>query len=581
MRAIITFFFIFYTTLGIAQKHDIKWLVGSYGFDQYLFDFSKISPEIKILENNKFISYLTNLTMSNSKGEGVFFSNGCLINSILYPDSITLINQNDYFCVPPNGTGGVNSSYGIFSLPIPTKEGKFIVFNYEFNAPLLQPISTYNCYHKKFLCHTINVSDSKINIETKDQLLINGCLQKAGACKHANGRDWWIILGDNLEQRFYRWLLTPNGLQQMEQQWIDNPTIDSDSTGGFSAIDAVLFSPDGTKVLLSSNRNGMVLYNFDRCNGLLSNPIKFYKQDIFSWSSIFSPNSRYLYCTNEFSTVINQFDTYSNDIGASKVVVAEWNGYFDPIYGDDTKFAGMQTGYDGKIYIWPGAPYIHIMDYPNQEGLKCSVRQREYRTPAPTSALSIYYPNYRLGPIDGTTCDSLGIDNRPLAIFRYAVDDTLSPLVVNFTDASTYEPTQWQWNFGDGGTSSLTDPVHAFAAPGTYTVCLVVGNAFASDTLCREVQVGTSGVTNMPVLPLVKVAPNPVVTILHVALPAQIHGIMPRFRLTDVWGRLYREVSLRDFDTAVDMSSAAPGVYLWQVLWGTGVTQSGRVVKVE
>jgi hypothetical protein len=33
--------------------------------------------------------------------------------------------------------------------------------------------------------------------------------------------------------------------------------------------------------------------------------------------------------------------------------------------------------------------------------------------------------------------------------------------------------------------------------------------------------------------------------------------------------------------STVDMSSAAPGVYLWQVLWGTGVTQSGRVVKVE
>jgi PKD repeat protein len=561
-----------------SQKYDIKWLSGLLGFEQYLIDFSNISPSVEKLDNNNFVVTLTNLTMSDIRGENTFFSNGCSIRPINTPAPISLINQGDYFCkllLP------VNAPHEIFALPIPDAEDKFIIFNYEITLPVGQPSSTYNCFHKKALYHTVAInSDHSIEVTSSDQILSQGCLQKAAACKHANGRDWWIILGDNLEPRFFRWLLSQNGLEVRDTQWIANPTIDSNPAGGFAPNDAMLFSPDGSKLLLNTIRGGLVLYNFDRCSGLISNPINFFDKDDYTLPAIFSPNSRYIYCADNKNSSIYQFDTYASDISTSKIEVGVWDGFSDPVHIYETKFGEMVNGYDGRTYIVAGGAYIHTIEYPNRAGLDCKVVQRAYETPSPTT-FSIYYPNYRLGPIDGTTCDSLGIDNRPLAIFRYAVDDTLSPLVVNFTDASTYEPTQWQWNFGDGGTSSLTDPVHAFSAPGTYTVCLVVSNAFASDTLCREVQVGTSGVTNMPVLPLVKVAPNPVVTMLHVALPAQIHGIMPRFRLTDVWGRLYREVSLRDFDTAVDMSSAAPGVYLWQVLWGTGVTQSGRVVKVE
>lgn len=561
-----------------SQKYDIKWLSGLPGFDQYLIDFSNISPNIEILNNNDFRLGLTNLTMSDNVGENTFFSNGCMINLVDDPNVITPINQGDYFC---GFDAGVNAPHEIFALPIPNTEDKFMVFNYEITLPIGQPFSKYSCFHKKALYHTVEINpDHSLEVTASDQILSQGCLQKAAACKHANGRDWWIILGDNLEPHFFRWLLTPNGLEPQDTQWIDNPTMGSDSISGFAPNDAMFFSPDGSKVLLNTTRHGLILYYFDRCSGLLSNPVKFYEKDNYTLPAIFSPNSRYLYCADNKNSSIYQFDTDASDIEASKIEVAVWDGFSDPVYGYETKFGEMVNGYDSKTYIVAGGAYIHTIEYPNRAGLDCKVVQRAYETPSPTT-FSIYYPNYRLGPIDGTTCDSLGIDNRPLAIFRYAVDDTLSPLVVHFTDASTYEPTQWQWNFGDGGTSSLTDPVHAFAAPGTYTVCLIVSNAFASDTLCREVQVGTSGVTNMPVLPLVKVAPNPVVSMLQVALPAQIHGIMPRFRLTDVWGRLYREVPLRDFDTAVDMSSAAPGVYLWQVLWGTGVTQSGRVVKVE
>ncbi|MBN2309605.1 MAG: PKD domain-containing protein [Candidatus Hydrogenedentes bacterium] len=68
--------------------------------------------------------------------------------------------------------------------------------------------------------------------------------------------------------------------------------------------------------------------------------------------------------------------------------------------------------------------------------------------------------------------------------------DTATPFEgdsVSFTDrtelAYNAAPVStWHWDFGDGQESSLPNPAHAYAAPGTYTVTLTVGNGAATDT---------------------------------------------------------------------------------------------------
>jgi PKD repeat protein len=49
-----------------------------------------------------------------------------------------------------------------------------------------------------------------------------------------------------------------------------------------------------------------------------------------------------------------------------------------------------------------------------------------------------------------------------------------APLTVYFTDLSTGSVGEWWWEFGDGSTSSLQNPVHQYPYPGTYTVTLTV-----------------------------------------------------------------------------------------------------------
>jgi beta propeller repeat protein len=65
----------------------------------------------------------------------------------------------------------------------------------------------------------------------------------------------------------------------------------------------------------------------------------------------------------------------------------------------------------------------------------------------------------------------------------FAANSTLgvAPLTVQFVDMSTGNPTSWSWDFGDGGTSLIQNPVYTFNTAGTYTVTLTVSNALGSD----------------------------------------------------------------------------------------------------
>lgn len=62
----------------------------------------------------------------------------------------------------------------------------------------------------------------------------------------------------------------------------------------------------------------------------------------------------------------------------------------------------------------------------------------------------------------------------PIAAILYA-QDCARPYEVVFTDNSI-GPEQWEWDFGDGNTSTDQNPVHTYAQEGTYTVTLNVIN---------------------------------------------------------------------------------------------------------
>lgn len=68
----------------------------------------------------------------------------------------------------------------------------------------------------------------------------------------------------------------------------------------------------------------------------------------------------------------------------------------------------------------------------------------------------------------------------PTANFTSDVTSTCTG-IVQFNDLSLLADT-WEWSFGDGNTSTEQNPLHTYAANGTYTVSLYVENAYGNDT---------------------------------------------------------------------------------------------------
>lgn len=65
----------------------------------------------------------------------------------------------------------------------------------------------------------------------------------------------------------------------------------------------------------------------------------------------------------------------------------------------------------------------------------------------------------------------------PVADFSSNITAGCSPVIVNFQDKSTGTVASYQWDFGNGGTSTLKNPSAIYFSPGAYTVSLTVTNA--------------------------------------------------------------------------------------------------------
>jgi len=73
----------------------------------------------------------------------------------------------------------------------------------------------------------------------------------------------------------------------------------------------------------------------------------------------------------------------------------------------------------------------------------------------------------------------------PFAAFSASPISGYAPLKVAFTDKSTGAPTSWNWNFGDGTSSTVKNTVHTYNKEGKYTVTLTVKNAKGNNKITK------------------------------------------------------------------------------------------------
>ncbi len=248
-------------------------------------------------------------------------------------------------------------------------------------------------------------------VEKNKPLIRDTLFDLLDACKHANGKDWWLIACDIEGNGFYKFLFDSSGfrlhdLQHEGPKWQAKPR---DSQGDTS--------PDGSLYMRQNPVNGTDIFHFDRCNGKLKfdKHIPFPRDTLGFSVACFSPNSRYLY----YSLVHNiwQIDLWAPDPMQSLVKVGEYDGFKDG--PSPTYFFTPTVGPDNKIYISPagGTRYLHVIHEPDKPGLACDLRQHDFRTATYlTRQFFMNGPNYALGPT-AVPCDTSSLDSTSCSAF--------------------------------------------------------------------------------------------------------------------------------------------------------------------
>lgn len=344
----------------------------------------------------------TEANICDSNGQLLFCTNG-----------YDVADRN--YNVLPNGHGlhgspsptswasfGEELTQGAIILPDPGNPDHFFIIHENYDDVLSFP-GTAGYFPLGLYCSEVDMTMNSglgavVNANTlvlDDSLAIGMLL----ACKHANGRDWWLIVPELGRPSYYTYLLSPSGLQLMFSQQIGM----RDYYSGQGA-----FSPDGEYYAYFNWYSGLEVFNFDRCSGRFSNPQIVQNIDTIQqgWGFAFSANSKKIYVAT--GIFINQFDLTAPSLSASKTLVGIWDGYYDNL-PFATIFGHLMLGPDGKIYISTGnsTHYLHTIENPDQSGVGCNLIQRSVRLPTWSVNSFPNHPNYFQGPVYGSICDTV------------------------------------------------------------------------------------------------------------------------------------------------------------------------------
>lgn len=390
-----------------AQQYDKVWVLGDYMSSMtFIYD----SVIIGQLPDTTLQSFLTMGDICDANGKLLFYTNGVNVYNItgnVMVNGDSLSSPSEYYNQVVQG--GMPSREGVVIIPMPGDTNLYYIFHYTPTDTLdITDNAGYVPLNLYYSIVDMRADSGRGALTSKNVPIIQNELlscSRLSACKHANGRDWWIVKPAWYENIYYEFLLTPEGVQGPFIQQIGPLYGRLNDQGSYSS-----FSPDGSKYVSLTDESYVVLMDFDRCTGLFSNPesiINYYPYlggSSFSggFSAVFSPSVRFLYVCNRLQ--INQYDLLSSRINDSVRIVTLTD------YTDTFQMNIMQLAPNGKIYIstWNGGrDKIHVINQPDSLGLACDFQL--YGQPVLTDdPFNLpYFPNYRLGPLVGSGCDTI------------------------------------------------------------------------------------------------------------------------------------------------------------------------------
>lgn len=276
----------------------------------------------------------------------------------------------------------------------------------------------------------VHVVDMKANggmgkVISKNKILLSNIELSATmmqACRHSNGRDWWLLKQGLNSNIIYRFLVTNDTIKGPYVQSFAEPNF-----GFYEGTGQNCFNKNGKKyAALKGKSNKLFLADFDRCTGELSNPKVFNIpidstgygyldslnwRDTMSTGVCFSNSGQFIYISKK--TNIYQFEYGENDSSLA---------WYNVKRGADTTWAAFENygqlalGPDQRIYIGKGGggfKQLSVIDKPDEKGAACSFCRKCLRidSGAGGSTAPPNMPDYTLAADTTSPCWPLQNEN--------------------------------------------------------------------------------------------------------------------------------------------------------------------------
>ena len=395
-------FFLLIFKICPAQQYDKLWALGE---PVTTITFENDSVVLGLIQDSLTPSFNTIGNICDEKGNFLFYSNGISVYNRygnIMPNGDSLSYPSAYYS--QQEPLGVASNQGLVIVPKPNDTNQYYIFHFTSTDTIITP-GGYEADNLYYSIVDMRLDSGRGDLVAKNVPIIQNEILSASriaACRHANGRDWWIVKPAWHENIYYSFLLTPDSLEGPFVQQIGPDYGMINELPTYSC-----FSPDGTKYASVTLDSYVVLLDFDRCSGLFSttSPDSIYNYYPFNSSSggvslAFSSSGRFLY-VNSISE-LNQYDLWSAQIHDSVRIETDTGEFY--------QMNILQLAPNGKIYIscWNGGSYaMHVINQPDSLGLACDFQLFGQPTSTQSPVSLPYFPSYLLGPLVGSGCDTI------------------------------------------------------------------------------------------------------------------------------------------------------------------------------
>ncbi len=412
-------FFLFVSTCANGQGLNHQWLLGNNPFAGFpngrgYFDLNSASF---VSEFRKMSFKGTEANISDSNGNLLMSSNGVWIANAT---GDTMMNGSGLSPSYLTSTwpNGLPLGYGNVFIPFPGDTNSYLLFHKTRWGQFSVSLAALNMSKIDL---TLDGGLGAVTIKN-DTILADTLSWGIGACKHANGRDWWVVVMEDGNPSTYTILVTPLGIDTVIKQSLGF------FANTFGNVSQIIFSPDGTKLIYCTPVNqtssgDLLIVDFDRCSGLFSNPqVISITANQYLFGLSFSPSGKYAYACS--STNIFQIDIDNLTVDT----VATYDGFVSPIGATccGTTFWNMYLAANCKIYVTSGSSvqHIHEINYPDSAGLACDVQQHAVDLLDYLHLRAVpNHPNYYLGcdTTSGCPCLTTSLEEINHHDFKFSV----------------------------------------------------------------------------------------------------------------------------------------------------------------